>query len=532
MQNGKSNMPACQTACPAGVDVPRYIRYIREGKFTEALNVIRQKIPFPAVCGYACVHPCETKCARVQYDEPVAIRMLKRAAREYGQETVTNANEAGSTGKKVAIIGAGPCGLSAAYYLAKMGHEITIFEALPEPGGMLRYGIPEYRLPNDVIDHEISMITRQGVKIITNTTITLPKVLLKEGFDCVLVTVGAWKERKLGIEMEESANVINGLSFLKEINSGNKPTIGKKVVVVGGGNTAIDAARASVRMGAETTIIYRRTREQMPASREEIKDAIEEGIRIEFLTAPVKVSKNDIICTRMALGPKDSSNRPSPVPIAGTEFSISCDTVIVAIGQIVDVDMLHLEHNHDGNIKIDNDTFATSMQAVFAAGDAVTGPSSIIEAIAQAQLASNAIDQFLGGSGLSDNQYDDVENRELIDEAPRGTIRPAVHCKSVKERLGGFDLVEFGYTKETAILEANRCLACDMRDFKTTVNFDVCKGCGYCKEVCSLNVFEISDTFNAQGCKPVFVSGSERCIGCLKCLYVCPDFAIGIESEQ
>ncbi|SFR00879.1 FAD-dependent oxidoreductase [Desulfoscipio geothermicus] len=530
MKNGKSTTASCKAACPAGVDVPRYIRYIRAGKFTEALAVIREKIPFPAVCGYACIHPCESKCARVQYDEPVAIRLLKRAAQEYGQVNEADIAKAPATGKKVAIVGAGPCGLTAAYYLARNGHEVKIFEALPAAGGMMRYGIPEYRLPNDVLDKEISLITRQGVEIVNNTKITGQEELFNKGYDVVLFTVGAWQGTRMSIEGEESTRVLNGISFLKDVNSGNNPAIGKKVVVVGGGNTAVDAARAAVRLGSEVTMVYRRTRAEMPAGPEEISDALEEGVRIEYLTAPVKITEKSITCIKMTLGPTDSSGRPAPVPVEGSEYIIECNNVILAVGQKVDAQTLSLEANDNGTIKVDRNTLATSRQSIFAAGDAVTGPSSIIEAIAQGRQVSSSIDKFLGGSGIIDLPAEKAEQGEMQEESPRGTLRVQAKYIPVDQRLNGFNLIELGYDKQAAMAEAQRCLACDRREFKTEVNFTICKGCQYCKEVCTLDVFEISDTFNPQGYKPSVAARTENCIGCLKCLYVCPDFAISMQN--
>lgn len=526
MVNGTTATTPCRSACPAGVDIPRYIKFIKEGKFSEALAVIRESIPFPGVCGYACVHPCESKCARAQYDDPVAIRLLKRAALEYGCE-ITEEAQIFPTGKRVAIIGAGPCGLTAAYFLAGQGHRVDVYEALPEPGGMLRYGIPEYRLPNHVIGRDINAIIKRGVNIITNTIISSPEELVAKGYDAVLVTVGAWKSQTTGIEGEDAAHVMSGISFLKDANAGNPPVLGKKVVVVGGGNTAVDAARASVRLGAGVTLLYRRTLAQMPANPEEIKDAVEEGVKIKFLTAPVKIEEGKITCLKMTLGVAEDSGRPKPEPVPGSEFAIDCDTVIMAVGQTVDSGAMMLETDHLGSIKVDQD-FTAGKKAVFAAGDAVTGPSSIIGAIAQGRMASVCIDRYLGGSGIIDRREEHSYRPEVPEEEPRGTFREKVSCVPVPERLNSFNLVELGYDRVMSMKEARRCLACDARKFEVMVNENICKGCSYCKEVCSLGIFEITDGFNSQGYNPAGVMHADRCIGCLRCLYTCPDFAISV----
>lgn len=331
MSGLKKEAAPCREACPAGIDVPRYVRHIRKGDFNGALAVIREKIPFPAVCGHACVHPCESTCARIQYDESIAIRMLKRAADELSTGLLEYERKTDPSGRRVAVIGSGPCGLTAAYYLAVMGHGVTVFEALPQAGGMLRYGIPEYRLPKAVVDREIAMIGRCGVDIITSSPVRSALELRKKGYDAVLVATGAWKPLKMGIDGEEPSRVLEAIALLREINTGERKTIGKKVVVVGGGNSAIDAARAGVRLGAKVTLVYRRGRQDMPASPGEVAEAEEEGIRMEFMAAPVRILKRKVVCVRMSPGPLDGSGRPTPVPIEGSTFFLACDDVVMAV---------------------------------------------------------------------------------------------------------------------------------------------------------------------------------------------------------
>ena len=522
----------CQKACPAGVDVPAYVRHIQHGRFSEALAVVRERIPFPLVCGYACFHPCEAKCGRNQFDAPVAIRMLKRVAAERGGKEQVLPEPLAATGRKAAIIGSGPCGLTAAYYLALQGHDVTVFEALSRSGGMLRFGIPEYRLPDDIIDADIDLIEQAGVKIQTGTRVASAEGLREQGFDAVLIASGAWRSAKMGITGEDAAEVVDGLSFLKQINAGVAPKPGGRVVVVGGGNTAIDAARVSRRLGAEVLQLYRRTKAEMPAAEEEIAAAIEEGVKIDYLCSPVRIDGGTVTCVRMALGAADASGRPRPVPVSGSEFTLRADQVIMAIGQEVEVPAAAVARGRTGTVAVDPETLATSVSGIFAGGDAVSGPASIIVAIGQGRRAGSAIDRFLGGSGVIDRRAPTELSEEGLPETPRGTPRNEFQTISLKRRLDGFGVVEKAYTLLAAKHEAGRCLSCDLRTFDVEVNPVVCKDCGYCREVCGLEVFAQSDQFNASGYLPAVVEKAERCIGCLRCLYICPDFAITITEGR
>ena len=528
---GTTTIAPCREACPAGIDVPRYIRHIRNRDFDRALAVIRERIPFPAVCGHACVHPCESKCARIQFDEAIAIRMLKRAAYERSRGELVYERKAKPTGKRVAIIGAGPCGLTAAYYLAGLGHAVTVFEKLPRAGGMLRYGIPEYRLPNGIIDREIAMIQSRGVEIETNAPVLSARELLEKGYDAVLAASGAWKAVQTGIKGTDAPRVMDGIAFLEEVNTGARHSIGRRVVVAGGGNTAVDAARASVRMGADVILLYRRGREEMPAAQEEVTEAEEEGVRIEFMAAPVEAGKGRVVCIRMTPGPPDASGRPRPMPIEGSEFPLSCDALIMAVGQTADAGALKLEANADGTARV-GAALETPTRGVFAAGDVVSGPKTIIEAIAQGRGASVSIDRYLGGDGRIDADGPLEEVAEPPEAKPAGAHRPRPERVPPMGRIRGFGLVEFGYDEETAALEAERCLACDIRQYTVEVNPVVCKECGYCMEMCQMEIFAASEIFNAGGYKPAVVKRSDRCVGCLKCLYVCPDFAITISEGR
>lgn len=462
----------CGEACPAGIDIPRYVRLIGEGKFAEALATIKQSMPFPGILGRVCFAPCEDNCRQAKQDEPIAIKTLKRFA--YDHASYEEKATAKQSGKRVAIIGSGPAGLAAAYYLAKMGHGVTIFEALPEAGGMLRAGIPAYRLPRKTLDDEIDMVKNLGVEIKTNTQVESIDRLFKDGYQAVLVATGAHQGIKMGVEGEDHPNVMECIDFLRDVNFGKKVKLGDSVVVIGGGNAAIDSARTALRLGSkEVTILYRRTRAEMPADAVEVEEAIKEGVKIEFLAAPKKVfSKNGAVTLeniRMKLGAPDASGRPRPEPIEGSEFKVDVDSVIAAIGQRPDVPkQFELETGRGNIIMADPDTMATAKEHVFSAGDAVTGPASVVEAVRTGKQAAISIDKSLGGKGvlpIEEIKVKDLTSRRtFIERQAEESKRVEMPSLSVEDRLKGFDEVELGLTEEMAIVEGRRCWRCDLEE--------------------------------------------------------------------
>jgi len=463
----------CQNACPAGIDVPRYIRLIGDGKYAEAVAVIREKVPFPAILGYVCVHFCEAKCRRGQLEEAVAIKELKRFAADRDNGLwKQNSKILPSTGKQVAIVGSGPAGLTAAFYLAKLGHKVTVFEALPTAGGMMRVGIPRYRLPAEVLDKEIKEIEDVGVEIKLNSRIDSTDDLFAQGYNAVFIGIGAHRGTNMGIEGEDTPGIIDGADFLREVSLGREVTIGDKVGVIGGGNVAIDASRTALRLGAkEVTILYRRTRAEMPASPEEIEEAIREGVNIIYLAAPVSASRANgrlnVESIRMQLGRVDQSGRRRPEPMEGSQFSEEYDTMIKAIGQeSVTPDGFGVNMGRGGRIQVDDDTLATSREGIFAGGDVVTGPASVIEAIADGRQAAIAIDKYLGGDGDIDEVLAPMEEVPKY-EAPEiegDQYRPEINTLPLEKRLSCFDLVELGFDEDKGIEETTRCLRCDLEE--------------------------------------------------------------------
>ncbi len=414
--------PVCREGCPIHNDIPEFIRLIREGKIEEAYWVDRATNSLPSVCSRVCPHEfqCEGSCIRGKKGEPVAIGMLERFLTDWMVENNKDLSVSCALpkNKKVAIVGSGPAGMTAAYNLANEGYSCTIFESLPKLGGMLTVGIPAYRLPRDVIGAEFDSLRNCGVEIVENVTIGKDKTIeqLKEdGFEAVYIGVGAHNSRKLGVDGEDLGGVIHGVDYLRQVNLGEHPNIGRNVVVVGGGNVAIDVARTALREGSDKVfILYRRTIEEMPASKAEIDHLQEEGVKIEFLAAPVKIHGENgkltkIECIRMKLGECDASGRCSPVPIEGSNFMIEADAIAPAISQNVDTTASagqDLDMSRWTTYEVDEDTMQTNIPWIFAGGDAVLGPQTAAKAIYQAKIAAESIRRFLEGEDLKANRTD------------------------------------------------------------------------------------------------------------------------------
>jgi NADH-quinone oxidoreductase subunit F len=472
----------CQHTCPIEMDIPAYIALIREGRLEDAYSILLQTNPFPSVCGRVCDHKCQTKCRRGRMDEPIAIKFLKRYITDNAPQPKIEAVPV-TRSERIAVVGAGPAGLTAARDLALRGYKVTVFEELSEPGGMLRWAIPAYRLPRNIIAGEIDNVRALGVEIKCNTRIgrEVPLAKLEQDFDFIYLAPGAHKSQKMGIPGEELKGVYGGVEFLRDFNANEaawmkgEKNLGTKVAVIGGGNSAIDAARCAVRLGADVTILYRRERKEMPAAIEEIVAAEEEGVKIEFLAAPVKIVARDgkaagILCQRMKLGEFDRGGRKKPVPVAGSEYTLDVDAVIAAIGQAPDLSFV----SADSGVSVNKwDCFdlaeescsRTTNPKYYAGGDAVTGPDTVVAAIAAGHQAAADIDGAIrAGKGEpawvapAEAKIDiplviDEENPE----APQ-TKMPEIHGP---DRKRSFVEVELGFTLEQALQEAKRCLRCD-----------------------------------------------------------------------
>jgi len=587
----------CQLACPAGVDIQGYVALAALGKFTDAIGLIKESNPLPAICGRVCTRPCEvTGCRRNLLDQAVGIDYIKRyvADLDLGRAEPFRPSVAPPNGRRVAVVGAGPAGLSAAYYLAVRGYRVHIFEALPEAGGMLRYGIPEYRLPKEVLDLEISQILDLGVKLSTNVALgrdfTVAS-LKQDGFDATFLGLGAWESSTMRVKNENVEGVLPGIEFLKSFGLHKKIDIWGKVMVVGGGNTAIDCARTALRLGADkVTLLYRRTRNEMPANKIEIDEAEHEGVAIELLVAPTRVIAQDgrvaaLECIRMELGEPDASGRRSPKPVRGSEFEIACDFVIAAIGQNT-----HIAGLLDGKVpnflpfgetlnltrwqtvQVDERTFETSVEGVFSGGDVVTGAATAVEAIAAGRKAAHAIDRYIQIGKAEPEPFEFCSRKDTFAKVTAADLpssqptqlRPMPLIPPV-ERKGSFAEVELGYTLDDVNREATRCLECgcsalfecDLRRYATAYQVELksflgeaaqhrvdrshplieldpnkCILCGCCVRMCSDVVGVNAYGFIHRGFNTVVkpaLAGSlldTECTSCGLCIGTCPTGAI------
>ncbi|MDD6727661.1 MAG: FAD-dependent oxidoreductase [Eubacteriales bacterium] len=468
----------CQLACPANTDCQGYVGLIANGQFDDALKLIKNKIPLPASIGRVCPHPCEKACRRGKVEEPINIAQLKAFAADLdlkGDAYIPQVAE--STGKKVAIVGGGPAGLSAALYLREKGHEVTVFDMMDKMGGMLRYGIPQYRLPKEVLDSEIAVIEKTGVRLCNN--VKLGRDITLEGLrnvnDAVILAPGAWKSSPMRVKGEDMSGVYGGIDFLRSVIQGNPVEIGDRVAVCGGGNTAMDACRTAVRLGAkEVYVIYRRTKNEMPAEDIEIKESVEEGVIYKFLTNPIEIHEENgrvsgMTLQLMELGEPDASGRRKPVAIEGKTEFLPLDSVIMAIGQKLDTaDFECVELTDRGTIKADEDTFMTDIEGVFAIGDATNkGASIAVEAIGEADRCVKIVDAYLKGQELDlrvpyiskrDDERIDLSGKEKQPRTVAEVLEP-------EKRKSTFDEVSLGLTAEEAQKEAQRCLECGCREY-------------------------------------------------------------------
>jgi heterodisulfide reductase subunit A len=487
----------CMDTCPIHTNVSGYLKHISEGRFQDAYMLIRETNPFPSACGRVCYAPCENVCNRGQMDDPLAIRDLKRFAVDSFDIDSLEPPQVAKTAKKVAIIGAGPAGLACAYDVALEGHEVTVFEALPEPGGMLRYAIPEYRLPKAELKREIDYIRKLGVTIKCGVEIGKDVTLdtIKAENDAIFIGTGAPKGLPLGVEGEDLSGVRDGISFLRSINNGEEVVTGKQVAVIGGGNTAIDCARTAKRLGSNVKLIYRRTRDEMPAADEEIEALLHEGIEIEFLTTPVRFYSEDgklakMECIRMELGEPDASGRRRPIPIEGSEWSLPVDTVITALGQATDTSftgVLGVSLGKGETITVEPVTGTTNIEGIFAGGDVTTGPAYVVDAIAAGKRAARSISKYLRGESIIADATESVPEKlneaELAALSKRIEKAERIHMSEepIEERITNFHEVAIGYTPEDAMSEASRCLAGQIEG---------CIHCGECERRCEVKAID------------------------------------------
>jgi NADH-quinone oxidoreductase subunit F len=534
----------CQTACPAGIDIPSYMGLVAQGRFVDALEVIRQDNPFPWVCGLICPHPCERLCVRGKLDEPLNIKYLKAFVADYATRhgDYLPLKPGAPNGRRVAVVGSGPAGLSSAHYLALKGYGVTIFESLPEAGGLFRTGIPPYRLPREVVQKEVELIQSLGVEIRTGvavgTDLTLEE-LRAEGYEAFFLGIGAHLGYKLKIEGEHDfPQVYDVISFLRQVNLGDEQRPADKVVIIGGGNAAMDAARTCIRLGcAEVHVSYRRTRKEMPAHPEEVEQALEEGVQIHFLTVPIKIGGDDgrveyLECLQAELGRPDASGRRRPLPIPDSNYRLEVGAVITAIGQQPDLCPFPeppVAISPWCTIITDRGHTHTNVPDIFAGGDAVTGPSTVVEAIAAGKQAALDIDHYLskapGPAPLVRSQKRGKVPFLAVPAAAKiANRRVPTPLLDMEQRRRDFARVELDYTPEEAVREAQRCLRCD-----------ICIRCGACERVCRDTMQVYALKFNQISTTERILSdysrAGERCIACGACALACPTGAIDYLEE-
>lgn len=577
-------LPPCEDACPSDIDIRGFLDLVSQGKESEAAALIREKAPIPGILGRICPRPCEDACRRNRVEDALSICYMKRyisdsELKEKGRRVFPDA--APATGKKVAIIGAGPAGLSAAYFLHLQGHRVTVFEARKASGGMLRYGIPFYRLPDEVLRDELGAIEEMGVEVRYNTAVgkDITAKSLEAEFDALLLAIGAQGASSSRVPGEELEGVLAGIDYLGAVADGEERDLGKNVVVIGGGNTAIDVARTAVRKGSEVTILYRRTRAEMPASDFEIDEALHEKVKIEYLTAPTQISGTPghltVQCQRMELGEPDESGRRRPIPVEGSEYTIEASAVVGAIGQKVlpeCVTDLGLNVTRWGTFVTDNNTFATSRDGIFACGDCQTGADIAVRAVGAGRKAAAAMDQYLKGEEvtgepvlfnarmgeLEDVSQDLFKGYEKQEKVAMPLLDDETRCTTFRE-------IETGFSREAARKEAERCLKCGcdaaddckLRDYSTRygaeqdyfigerrdyavdkshqdikMEFNKCINCGSCVRACAevkgLSVFSFDGRGFTTRMKAPFGRSlvNTTCDGCGECVKVCPTAAI------
>lgn len=465
---------SCRAECPAHTDVPRYIRFAREGKYAESTAVIREKAPFPKILGYICNHVCELKCRRREVNDPLSIRNIKRYVAEHDELHIwkEKGKQLPDTGKKVVVVGAGPAGLTAAYYLRKQGHTVTIKEALSTEGGMMRYGIPSYRLPREIVEEEVSIVLEVGIKIETNTRVEKPVELLRQGYDAVLMAIGTHKGIKLPIAGNDLPGVLLNTDFLRAASMGIETGLGKKVIVLGGGNVAFDCARTAIRLGAEVVhLACLESKENMPADREEIHQGGEEGIFIHPAKTFEKIQGTDkvtgVTFSDIESFSFDENRRAVILKKEGSEHIIEADTVIFAVGQRTDItEAAGLVLGRDNSILVKEGGLATEEMGIFAAGDAIYGTNSVIKAIASGREAAMEIDKFLGGDGSISEVLAPIETANPYIGKIQGfgyMERVGNEMIKAEERTKNFELIDQGICDKEICNETERCLQCDLR---------------------------------------------------------------------